>query len=124
MEQPSLNPIPPKALEWLEACQYPQELIDSSRKETRLVQDIGIVGHALEEQLQILRDVFHVDFSGASLAKYFPSILGMDALVISVLPRSGWAKRILERYPPITLGMIDEAIRNKRWVFENSDPTR
>jgi hypothetical protein len=120
MEQPSANPIPPKALEWLEACQYPRELIDSYREETRLVQDIGIVGHTLEGQLQILRDVFHVDFSGVSVAQYFPSPLGIEALVISILPRSGWAKRVLERYPPITLGMIDEAIKNKRWVFEDS----
>lgn len=120
MEQPSGNPIPLKAVEWLEACQYPRELIDSYDKDTRLVQDIGIVGHALEEQLQILRDIFHVDFSGVSFARYFPSPLGMDALVISILPRSGWARRVLERYPPITLGMIDEAIRNKRWVFEDS----
>lgn len=118
------NQIPPKALEWLVACQYPRELIDSYRTETRLVQDIGIVGHALEEQLQILRDVFQVDFSGVSVAKYFPSSLGTEALIISVWPRSSWAKRVLERYPPITLGMIDEAIRNKRWVFENNDPIR
>lgn len=110
--------IPPKALEWLKACQYPQALIDSYRTETRLVQDIGIVGNTLEEQLQILRDVFQVDFSGVSPSKYFPSPLGMEALVISALPRSRWAKRILERYPPITLGMIDEAIRNKRWAVD------
>lgn len=112
------NQIPPKALEWLVACQYPRGLIDSYRQETRLVQDIGIVGNALEEQFQVLRDVFHVDFSGVSFAKYFPSPLGIEALVISILPRSRWAKKILERYPPITLGMIDEAIRNKKWLFD------
>jgi hypothetical protein len=119
MEQPSSNPIPPKAVEWLEACRYPRELIDSYNNETRLVQDIGIVGHTLEEQLQVLHDVFHVDFSGVSVAKYFPSPLGIEALVISILPRSGWAKRTLERYPPITLGMIDEAIRNKKWMSDD-----
>lgn len=108
--------ISPKVLEWLVACQYPQPLIDSYSTKTRLVQDIGIVGHALEEQLQVLRDVFHVDFSGTSFAKYFPSPLGLEAVIISVWPRSGWAKKILERYPPITLGMVDEAIRNKRWM--------
>lgn len=111
------NQIPPKALEWLVACQYPQELINTYRTETRLVQDIGIVGNTLEEQLQVLRDVFHVDFSGVSPAKYFPSRLGIEALVISVRPRSRWAKKVLERYPPITLGMIDEVIRNKKWIF-------
>ena len=117
MEQPA-NQLPPKVVEWLIACEYPQGLIDRYRTETRLVQDIEIVGNALEEQLQVLRDVFHVDFSGVSFAKYFPSPLGMDALVISVLPRSSWAKKILERYPPITLGMIDEAIGNKKWMFD------
>lgn len=100
------------------ACEYPRALIDSYRTETRLVQDIGIVGNALEEQLQILRDVFHVDFSGVSFSKYFPSPLGIEALVISAWPRSRWAKRVLERYPPITLGMIDEAIRNKKWMVD------
>jgi hypothetical protein len=43
----------------------------------------------------------------------------MDALVISILPRSNWAKRVLERYPPITLEMIGEAIKNRKWVFED-----
>lgn len=119
MEQPPANPLPPKVVEWLKACEYPRELIDSYRTETRLVQDIGIVGNALEEQLQVLRDVFHVDFSGVSFAKYFPSPLGTEALIISALPRSRWAKKILDRYPPITLGMIDEAIRNKRWLFDD-----
>lgn len=63
--------IPPKALEWLVACQYPKKLINTYRTETRLVQDIGIVGNALEEQLQVLRDVFHVDFPEYPLTNIF-----------------------------------------------------
>ena len=117
MEQRA-HQLPPKVVEWLVACEYPRELIDSYRIETRLVQDIGIVGNALEEQLQILRDVFHVDFADTSFANYFPSPLGIEALVISVWPRSSWSRRILERYPPITLGMVDEAIGNKRWLAD------
>jgi hypothetical protein len=120
MEQPQeIHELPPDVIRWLEACQYPQALIGRYHPETRLVQDIGILGHTLEEQLQVLRDAFHVDFSGASLGKYFPSPLGMDALIISILPRSNWAKKVLERYPPITLGMIGDAIRNKRWTFDD-----
>lgn len=118
-QPPEAHHLPPAVIKWLEACRYPRELIERYHPQTRLVQDIGIVGHALEEQLQVLQDTFHVDFSGASVGRYFPSPLGMDALVISILPRSNWAKRVLERYPPITLGMIDEAIKNRKWVFED-----
>jgi hypothetical protein len=109
--------LEPDVIKWLEACGYPRELIERYHPQTRLVQDIGIVGPALEEQLQVLQDVFHVDFSEASVGRYFPSPLGIDALVISILPRSNWAKKVLERYPPITLGMIGEAIENKKWTF-------
>jgi hypothetical protein len=116
MDQPLSNQLPPKVVEWLVACEYPQALIDRYGVQTRLVQDIGIIGHTLEQQLQILREVFHVDFGETSFANYFPSQLGWEAVVISMWPRSSWARRILERYPPITLGMVDEAIRNKKWA--------
>lgn len=99
-------------------CGYSREKISTFNGETRLFQDIGLFGDNAFDELILLEKEFGVDFSGFEFSKYFPGNFGWDALILRTFWNSTWANRVKQNYKPITLNMLGEVIRQKKWMFD------
>lgn len=117
------NPIGPQALGYLKTCGYAATKIDSWSSKTRLLHDIGLCGDSALEDIKILRDEFGVDLTGFEFEKYFPDELSTDAFLLTVLrvPRSFGLRairtRVYNKYPEITLEMIESVLNHKKWLY-------
>lgn len=117
------NPVGPLASAYLMKCGYSAETIDAWTSETRLLQDIGLCGDDILDELMIMREEFGVDLSMCDYMKFFPSERSMDALLISIRPllRAVGLKPVVDRihakYPPVTLGMIESVMLQRKWFL-------
>jgi len=113
-----VEPIGPLTRAYLERLGYSARKIDGWSGQTRLLQDIGLTGDNAWDEFQILHRQFGVDLRGFSIDTYFPPELSTEAFILSFLPRSRWAAHIRRRYPEITLSMVEDVLRRKRWAVE------
>jgi hypothetical protein len=77
-----------------------------------------LAGDSAREEFETLRREFGVDLTNFNLAKYFPSELSNDTFIATLF---GWIKfgqRVRQKYPPITLSMIEEVLSCKTWKFD------
>ena len=111
------EPISPALMQHLEGCGY-KPAVKKWNAETRLFQDVGLFGDNAVDDLVLLAKTFKVDLSNFPFSKYFPGNYGREPLVLTFFWRSKWADEIRKRYPPITWGMLDAAIEQKKWPFD------
>lgn len=104
--------------QYLLQCGYPDDQISKFSGETRLLQDIGLFGDDADEELTLLKKKFDVNFSNFPFYKYFPGERGWDHFVLSFFGKTRWGDSVKRKYPPITLNMIEQSMRNRRWLFD------
>lgn len=84
--------------------------------------DLGLYGDIAEACMECLRDQYHVDLNQFEFEKFFPPEFEgkgpFTRAIISIVPFVGPMMRRGAEYKPLTLGMIGEAIRRKRFHFE------
>ena len=118
------KPVGELASAYLKKCGYSDAKIDSWTGETRLLHDIGLSGDNVLDEFKILQDQFGVDLSGFEFKKYFPSELSTEAFLLALRPllcAVGLQRiviHICDRYPEVTLEMIESAIRQRKWIAE------
>lgn len=103
---------------FLLSCGYREEKISKYSGETRLLHDMGVYGDDAKEDCEILQRRFGVDLSTFPLFKYFPSEFGFDSTIIVLL---GWTRlgdSIKNKYPPVTLDMLEQTMQAKKWTFD------
>jgi hypothetical protein len=104
---------------FLSACGYSEEKISILNSESRLFHDLRAYGDNAADDLKLLETKFGVDLSTFPFQKYFPTHYGIEALFL-IFWNSRLAENIKKRYPPITLRMVDEAIKKKKWEQRNA----
>lgn len=85
--------------------------------------DLDIYGDDADELLLILHDKFGVDMSTFDdMGRYFPSEASLILGLLSWLKLLRFGRKhsllesfILKQYPKLTLGMIEQAIKNNKW---------
>lgn len=108
----------PLVAKWRLSCGYAPANLARLSGGTRLFHDIGLYGDNAADELKILHDEFGVDFSSFNFRKYFPGNFGLEALFLTLAPKSKWADGIRQKYPPITFDMLEEAIHKQKWAFD------
>ncbi|MCW8205120.1 DUF1493 family protein [Verminephrobacter aporrectodeae subsp. tuberculatae] len=112
-----------------ELCEYLRKFGLSKRKvaqcnsSTRMYHDLGLYGEMAEDFLDDLGELHHidfgVDFGDFEFDKFFPREFGcknwFTMTLILFVPFVGTTLRERHDYLPLTLGMVDEAIRTKCW---------
>lgn len=87
--------------------------------EQRMYYDLGLYGDIAEDYMEELTDHSHVDLSGFAFDKFFPpESAGKNALLgalFSILPFVGYVARQPNEYLPLTLKMMENAMRAKQW---------
>lgn len=113
------NPLSPELREYLKRCGLSENKISQCHSGTRMHHDLGLYGDVAESYMEILRDQFHVDLSGFEFEKFFPpEFAGGNWLIRTLLwivPFAGQAARRRTEFLPLTLEMVDEALRHKRF---------
>lgn len=110
--------VPVEVIAHLERCGYSREKISTFSGGTRLFHDVGLFGDNAYDELILLRNEFGVDFSKFEFRKYFPGNFGWDALILRMFWQSKWAGQVRQKYKPITLSMLGDVIREKKWAFD------
>jgi hypothetical protein len=113
-------PLSQALIHHLQRCGYKSVDLENWSGETRLFQDIGLYGDNAADDLELLRREFAIDFEGFPFSKYFPNDFSFSwqTFVLNFFWRSRWAEEVRGRYPPLTLEMLDVAIREKKWPFD------
>lgn len=105
--------------EYLKRCGLPERKLARCNSSTRMYHDLGLYGDIAEAYLGVLADHYGVDLSGFEFEKFFPpEFAGTNMLTRTLLwliPFAGSVARRRDNYSPLTLEMIDRAIRAKRW---------
>jgi hypothetical protein len=105
--------------EYLKRCGLSESKIAQCNGSTRLYHDLGLYGDIAEAYIGVLPDHYHVDLSGFEFEKFFPpEFAGKNMLIRALLwivPFAGNAARQRNEYLPLTLEMIERAMRSKRW---------
>jgi hypothetical protein len=103
---------------------YFPENITLQINKIRLLHDLYIWGDDAWDILEFLHRKLGVDFSNFPFDKYFPSEFsreGNSLVSRELLSLIGLKLNIvltLRKYPEITIGMMEETIKNKRWLFD------
>lgn len=105
-----------KTVEFLRACGYLDTFIERRKPTDRLVQDLGIDGDNLMDDLKVLQERFKVDMKDFRFELYSPTELSKDAFFFGLLPRWLATKGRQAKYRPITLELIERSIAQKRWA--------
>jgi hypothetical protein len=117
------DPLGQHASEFLLRCGYKKKRIATFSNCTRLLHDLHLYGDNARDELDILRTHFGVDLSLFRFTKYFPEEFEWGrSTFFWLLGNTPWAVRIRDRYSPITLGMIDQAITARSWIFGGFAP--
>lgn len=114
------NTISQQTKAYLSMCGLSAKSISKFTRDTRLWHDLGIYGDIAEGNLECLHDHFGVDLTEFDFEKYFPVEFIGNSVVTSILIRmvpflGDYFRRRVE-LTPLTLGMIEDAITNKRLV--------
>jgi hypothetical protein len=108
-----------KVYAYLKELGYPERKIANWSMETRMYHDLGLYGDSAIEDVGFLAARFCVDMSNFVFDDYFPPEFEgrnwLEAVIFSSIP---FLHRVLRRrktYRPLTLRMIDEAMKVGRW---------
>jgi Protein of unknown function (DUF1493) len=105
---------------YLRELGHSEQHIARMSKDTRLFHDLRIYGDSALEDLEILQERFGVDLSEFEFGKYFPPQFEgsnkLEAFILTSIPFASMIVRRRRTYLPLTLEMINRAIRAKRWV--------
>lgn len=129
----SLDSLGPVILAFLRAAQFSEKEIATYKYSTRLFHDLHLFGDTAEDVLELLQSEFCVNMSEFKFNKYFPGefskdVSAIDTLDIILLFRLSFflkkyhtelrkkVKAVYEKYPPVTLCMIEESIKEKKWI--------
>jgi hypothetical protein len=100
---------------YLARCGYKPEQIKEWSGCTRLLQDIGLTGDNAWDEFTLMHKEFGVDLTHFAMDRYFPSELSSDSLILNFLWRTPLAERVRQKYPEITLEMIERVLTVKAW---------
>lgn len=104
--------------EYLNRCGLTARKIAQCSNGTRMYHDLGLYGDIAEAYMEILANDYHVDLSGFEFEKFFPlEFLGkniLTGLFLQFIPFASYLVRQRGKYLPLTLEMLDRAIRTKQ----------
>lgn len=104
---------------YLKHCGLSERKIAQCRSSTRMYHDLGLYGDIAEAYMEVLADQYRVDLGGFEFDKFFPpEFAGKNPLVaalLSIVPFAGYVARQRGEYLPLTLGMIENLMRDKHW---------
>jgi hypothetical protein len=110
--------------QYLKLCGERDKKIAACHMGTRLYHDLGVYGEAAEDYLEVLIKQYHVDLSDFVFDRYFPpEFPGETAISRSLIWFFPYIWKLFrpkeekEKYLPITLGMIEQALIEKKWAF-------
>lgn len=107
---------------YLRRCRYSAAQIEACTSDTRLLHDLGLCGDDVWDEFEILHRDFGVDLSEFKFEDYFPGETSWGALIITArrpLRAIGLGRvvdRVYSRYREVTLSMIEETLRQRKWV--------
>lgn len=105
---------------YLKHCGLPEKRIAQCCGGTRTYHDLGLYGDIAEAYIEVLAEHHRVDLSGFKFEKFFPPEFAGNSMltraVLWIAPFASRAARQRGEYLPLTLEMIDNVIRAKRWV--------
>lgn len=109
-----------EVLEYLRLCGLSEKKIGKCDLDTRLYHDLGYYGDVAEANMELLESRFHVDLTDFRFDQYFPSEYWGENYAAKIInwavPFVGAKNRGRQTYPPITLEMIGNVIRQKKWI--------
>lgn len=105
---------------YLSKLDYSAPEIARMSMNTRLFHDLGFYGDTAEDLMWVLDRKYGVDLSGGRLDRYFPpEFEGTNKWTAFVgnlaVPIQSRLTRDRDRYPPLTLGMINMWLLERRW---------
>ncbi|EDT2963577.1 TPA: DUF1493 family protein [Salmonella enterica] len=120
-------------LEFLRVARFSEKEIATYTYDTRLFHDLNLFGDTAEDVFEILHETFNVELTGFTFDEYFPvefseDVACMDNLEILLFFRLNFILKnvcknltrkvdeIHDKYKPITLYMVEESIKKRRWV--------
>jgi len=109
--------VGPLTKHFFKKCGYKDAQITSWSAQTRLLQDIGLAGDSAWEEFTTMHREFGVDLTGFEVGRYFPPEVSHDTFILRLFAWTKCGRRVKEKYPPITLEMVEEVLRNKRWKY-------
>jgi len=108
--------------QYLKRCGLPESKIAQWSSSTRMYHDLGFYGDIAEAYMEVLADHYRVDLSGLEFEKFFPpEFAGSSPLarvLLSFVPFTNMASKKNGEYLPLTLEMIEQAIRTKQWRMD------
>ncbi len=108
--------------EYLKRCGLSESKIAQCRSSTRMYHDLGLYGDIAEADMEVLADHYRVDLSGFEFEKFFPpEFAGKSPLarvLLWIVPFTDKVARKSGEYLPLTLEMIERAIRTKQWRMD------
>jgi len=109
------NEISDVTRQYLVYCGISARAIAKCNMETRLYHDLGIYGDIAESCMEILEEKYNVDMNKFEFERFFPHEFPWRnpfmGAVLSLLPFANLAARQGREYDPLTLGMIEVAMR-------------
>lgn len=112
--------ISPELCEYLRRCGLSEKKVAESGPETELLKNLGVYGDIAEAYMETLEKEFNVDMSQFEFENYFPPEFAggstIERLLYWIVPPLARKQRRAEDFRPVTLRMIDEAIRERRWA--------
>ncbi|GHT99893.1 hypothetical protein FACS1894154_07900 [Betaproteobacteria bacterium] len=107
--------------EYIKLCGLNESKIDKFGVHVRMYHDLGVYGNAALSCLEILKSRFQVDLSDFQFDRFFPRECVKSRMLAHVLriPLVGALVkvRLRDKYLPLSLDMIDDAIRERRWNY-------
>lgn len=106
--------------EYLRRCGLSENMILGSDQETELLRDPDVYGDIAEAFMETLEKEYAVDMSEFRFDDYFPpEFVGNSAvhrILYWIAPPLARKHRRADDFRPVTLRMIDTAIREQRWA--------
>lgn len=116
------NDLSTELREYLKRCGLSESKIAQCSISTRMYHDLGLYGDIAEADMGVLADYYLVDLSGFEFDKFFPPEFAGKSPLARVLhwivPFYGKLVRGNGKYLPLTLEMIERAMRTKRWCMD------
>jgi hypothetical protein len=104
---------------FLKGLGFSSQKISRMNNETRFYQDLNFDGDTAEEMIQYLENEFKVDVSNFEFDRYFPREFPGNndfvSIVGSIIPFWRYFYNKKKQFEPLTLSMIDRAIKSKHW---------
>lgn len=114
------NELSTELREYLKRCGLSEGKIAQCSVKTRMYHDLGIYGEIAEDCIDVLTDQYHVDPGGFEFEKFFPPEFAgksmLSRVLLWIVPFAGKLERQRGEYLPLTLEMIENAMRAKRWL--------